>query len=44
LEEAITWAKREIVASPPSKQALKEWFDILTTLLVIFHHSQQTAG
>ncbi|EWG53574.1 hypothetical protein FVEG_11975 [Fusarium verticillioides 7600] len=23
LEEAITWAKREILASPPSKQALK---------------------
>ncbi|QKD49392.2 CHAT domain-containing protein [Fusarium oxysporum Fo47] len=44
LEEAIIWTKRGIVASPPDKQALNEWLDILVTLLVILHHSQQLAG
>ncbi|EMT67086.1 Putative 30S ribosomal protein S17P-like protein [Fusarium odoratissimum] len=44
LEEAILWTKRGIVASPPDKQALNEWLDILVTLLVILHHSQQLAG
>ncbi|KAI7767199.1 hypothetical protein LZL87_009601 [Fusarium oxysporum] len=41
LEEAILWTKRGIVASAPDKQALNEWLDILATLLVILHHSQQ---
>ncbi|KAF4434686.1 30S ribosomal S17P [Fusarium acutatum] len=44
LEEAILWTKRGIVASPRNKQALNEWLDILATLLVILHHSQQLAG
>ncbi|KAG5768079.1 hypothetical protein H9Q72_004247 [Fusarium xylarioides] len=44
LEEAILWTKRGTVASPPDKQALNEWLDILATLLVILHHSQQVAG
>ncbi|KAH7178156.1 CHAT domain-containing protein [Fusarium sp. MPI-SDFR-AT-0072] len=43
LEEAILWTKRGIVASAPDKQALNEWLDILATLLVILHHSQQLA-
>ncbi|KAF4953337.1 hypothetical protein FGADI_6103 [Fusarium gaditjirri] len=44
LEKAILWTKRGIIASSPDKQALNEWLDILTTLLVILHHSQQLAG
>ncbi|KAF5540765.1 30S ribosomal S17P protein [Fusarium mexicanum] len=44
LEEAILWTKGGIVASPPHKQALDDWFDIFATLLVILHHSQQQAG
>ncbi|KAF5571365.1 30S ribosomal S17P protein [Fusarium phyllophilum] len=44
LEEAILWTKRGIAASPPDKQTLNEWLDILATLLVVLHHSQQLAG
>ncbi|KAF5249483.1 hypothetical protein FANTH_5176 [Fusarium anthophilum] len=44
LEEAILWTKGRIVASPPHKQALDDWFDIYATLLVILHHSQQQSG
>ncbi|KAG6987153.1 hypothetical protein FocnCong_v002739 [Fusarium oxysporum f. sp. conglutinans] len=44
LEDAILWTKGGIVASPPDKGALNEWLDILATLLVILHHSQQLAG
>ncbi|KAF5712791.1 30S ribosomal S17P protein [Fusarium mundagurra] len=44
LEQGILWTKRGIVASSPNKQALYEWLDVLATLLVILHHSQQQAG
>ncbi|KAF5609596.1 30S ribosomal S17P protein [Fusarium subglutinans] len=44
LEEAILWTEGRIVASPPHKQDLDDWFDIYATLLVILHHSQQQSG
>ncbi|KAF5586906.1 30S ribosomal S17P protein [Fusarium pseudocircinatum] len=43
LEQASLWTKRGIVASSTNKQALYEWLDVLATLLVILHHSQQQA-